>query len=639
MGAPDGRSAGANAWHPDSAPRVSADPLAQWLLTHGADFDVTQEEAAEHPEDFGQALRVRAPGCSGSWPVELAPRGAGDPNALSVPAPLRARSVPPRGQEAGPPPRLSVSAGTRALVAVIDDGINLVHARVRTGRHGSRVAAAWVQDGVHPGREGGASDLPFGCELTQTEIETALREAPNEEVALHRLDLLNPARPGPVSLDRAIAHGTHVLDLAAGAAPEDASAAALGVLAVQLPALVTLDSSGATLKPFLLAALAYVLDRARRLSASADRPLPLVINLSYGLLGAPDGDPWFAAAVTDLLARHEVDPRGGRVEMTLPSGNQNLTRAHASRDVIAGSTAEMTLTLRLLPDDRTPSYLDLWLPADATDIALALLPPDASRDPEAMARPIPRGTPAVLARSDGKGGIDPASVIASIRPSAEAQGRRLLLAFAPTLAPTPSRRSCPAGAWRVEVRAHCPSGGAIEAWVRRDDAPLGHRRRGRQPYLDDPAYLRFDARGAPQAYDPKPPGLVRRAGTLSDLGALSETWVVGGYRADGDRADCALYTATAGRARHPDLAAPSDGSHIRRGVRAAATRSGASTRLAGTSVAAPQVARMLAEDLAVAPELSRKALRAALHARIADFESRHGLTPLPRDRAGAGRLG
>src|SRR3546814_4216519 len=84
--------------------------------------------------------------------------------------------------------------------------------------------------------------------------------------------------------------------------------------------------------------------------------LPLVIIFSCWLnAGAHDG--------TDLLDTliAEIEYSVQRpLRLVLPAGNSKLARCHA---VLPGGDREVhTLPWRLLPDDRTASYLEIWLP-------------------------------------------------------------------------------------------------------------------------------------------------------------------------------------------------------------------------------------------------------------------------------------
>lgn len=94
---------------------------------------------------------------------------------------------------------------------------------------------------------------------------------------------------------------------------------------------------------------------------------------------------------------------------------------------------------------------------------------------------------------------------------------------------------------------------------------------------------------------------MRRRGTVNAYATGQHSIVVAGYRAS-DGAP-AIYSG-AGRAhpgaRLPDLAAISEESPAHRGVLAAGTYSGSCRMMNGTSVAAPQLTRKLADTVAAA---------------------------------------
>jgi Subtilase family len=124
---------------------------------------------------------------------------------------------------------------------------------------------------------------------------------------------------------------------------------------------------------------------------------------------------------------------------------------------------------------------------------------------------------------------------------------------------------------------------AVDAWIERDDAPF-HSGRSRSQAVWLTAARPSSATAPP----------IQRLGTLNSLAHGTRTTVVGGsVRATGEMA--AYSAAGPGRQKPvpgPDLVAPCE-ENIGLGLLAAGTRSGSQVRMAGTSVAAPLVARAI----------------------------------------------
>jgi hypothetical protein len=148
--------------------------------------------------------------------------------------------------------------------------------------------------------------------------------------------------------------------------------------------------------------------------------------------------------------------------------------------------------------------------------------------------------------------------------------------------------------------------------VQRDDSLYGFPLRGRQSYFDDPAYVRFDNAGRDNEIDD--PGIrIRRESTLNSIatgpsGILPATGpfqlVAGGllrrevlpakYSAAG-----ASPASGGPPPRWPNAVVASEDSRVLPGVLAAGSHSGSVVPLGGSSVAAPQMARFIADDIAL----------------------------------------
>ena len=158
-------------------------------------------------------------------------------------------------------------------------------------------------------------------------------------------------------------------------------------------------------------------------------------------------------------------------------------------------------------------------------------------------------------------------------------------------------------------------GVVAHAWVQRDDSLYGYPQAGRQSYFDDPGYVRFaeanfGLRGDVVTDDEDPAQL-----GIADPGDAREP--LQRHRHRRERGHCGRVSRAqppprrvlGGRPEHPargraalrlkpDLLLPSEGSKAHPGILAAGSRSGARVALSGTSVAAPQLARFVADRLA-----------------------------------------
>jgi hypothetical protein len=144
----------------------------------------------------------------------------------------------------------------------------------------------------------------------------------------------------------------------------------------------------------------------------------------------------------------------------------------------------------------------------------------------------------------------------------------------------------------------------IEAWIQRDDTAFGYPIRARQSYFDERSYVRYDPiSGRPLEDDPAdPPCHVKRVSLINAIATSCTPVVVGGvFRKEMVPAEYSAggptwtYCDDAGQRTGPDVSAVSDDSRIHRGVLGAGSRSGSAFTLSGTSVAAPQIARLAAE--------------------------------------------
>ncbi len=653
-------------WEPDPELLLgNLDPVSAWIGGWGRDFYRSLPDTAGTETDFRYAAVIdasnpisailRPDGRDGDVAVLLqsdqgaALKEAGasqysekigmtDPRVLLLPLPDEA--VPPEAQtrtdrlvefpQAAAPAPQSLGVAPKAVIGIIDHAIQFGNSRFRA-RSGTRVLHAWAQDAA----VGAVPTTPFGREWTAQDLDALHLEAKgNDEAMLRAMGLLDFTKAAPRPLAMAQTHGTHVLDLAGGYDPQD-NRTDLPILAVNLPAIVARESSGAFLGLFFLLGFEFLLSRCRSLG---DR-VPLYVNFSFGLSGGPRGGEHLIERGMNALVKQHRSEGGGEVLVTLPAGNRNLARGHAApARRIARNRAGFDLTWRMPPGDPSSNALDLWLRRRTGDAPLAdsvtlkLTPPDAEKPLHAQDLKAPAATLDLQQRAAGE---IPHSVLLRPAPGAAPIGRATLRRDIPTgalslsvmLAPTDPRGSgrapTPPGDWRLSVESHdsAPDDVDLQAWVLRDDTLPGFRDGRRQSTFVDPAYRERSREGFARPKDDGP-ATIRRAGTLNaiatgtvppELRGFHSRVVVGGAIEHAGLFAAPEPTPYSSNPLPPsegwgdderiDCRAATDRSPFRPGVLGANTRSGSRAALNGTSVAAPQVLRYMIEHAIGVPDV------------------------------------
>ena len=533
------------------------------------------------------------------------------------------------------------------ITGVIDDGIAFAHNRFHSTNNTTRIEYFWDQrepSTLWPywpdwdyGREISKRDPNDGIDtLMQTSKYVALVD---EDEVYRRSTFLDFVRPGHKPLAERVSHGAHVMDVACQVDPLPAQGTR-PIIAVQLPSATVADTSGATLGPQVFDGLCYFIFRAATIASAAQTgQLPVVVNVSYGTIAGPhDGSSPFEVALDHLLdCCNPLDANGYPItppfRVVLPAGNNHLSRCHACVSLDPGQHRE--IAWRVLPDDWTESYVEIWLPNGASALTFNITAPDGQTTGAFSA-----GNKLVYGSVAG-----PVATVFYYPPGLVGPRALVWFGLAPTGAPDGGLPVAPAGVWRIGIdNPGVTPVDDIEAWIQRDDSAPGYARRGRQSYFDDPAYGRYDDGGREIEDDADPRTIasyVKRAGTLNAIATGREPVVIGGFR----RSDSvpAKYSAS-GPVVHPpgrgspnddgpDAMAPSEDAPSHRGVLAAGTRSGSCAAMNGTSVAAPRVARLLAERMVVPLPSDRK----AVFDLAATFEVGRTDTPPPQ-LGGGGRI-
>ncbi|MDO5703895.1 MAG: hypothetical protein Q4G49_02330 [Paracoccus sp. (in: a-proteobacteria)] len=495
---------------------------------------------------------------------------------------------------------------TRAtIIAVIDDAIPFAHEMLRTADGHSRVAAIWAQDA----RPTPDSDLPFGREWPGRGIDAMLARLrdgtlPDEDALYRAAGVLDYGRGLRPSAGYAGGHGAAVAMLAAGFEAADPTGRDHPVIAVSLPSALTEDSMGVSAPPYILAAILFVILRARQLCRHIeDRRgltphslrMPVVINISYGLTAGPRDGSTLLEQLMDALSRagpHDLGP----VRFVLPMGN------HRQAMLCGCLRPGQGMIWRLQPGDQTDSAVEIWGPvltqAPARPFVLHLALPGS---PPAATRFTHEGQVSIL--RDGTG-AEIARAYYLIQRLPEGRGWRegITVIAMPTSPESPADPWAPPGNWALRIDAAARIGD-YEISVQRDESIPGYPREARQSMLIDPGYRIWMDGGGMWRDDPQGPrSAVRRRGTLNAYGGGTETLRAGAAEWQqplwGTQQNGSIYSGLHGDGGNGDVQAVADRSSTVAGIPVAGRDSGSVRRSAGTSVAAPQLTRWLAREMA-----------------------------------------
>lgn len=623
----------------DQGPHRGLDPVSAWLLRSNApeagrggadpgaprhagivDFDPDGRLAAD------RIVIMDADAQGGGTLSQNAVNGVldaltptmSDPRLFLLP--LHADSLPPNPtatpvRQVNAPrdiaPWLSDDRPPRAIVGVIDHAINIFHHRFQlVAGQETRITYAWMQGGQFD--ETAGETVPFGREWTRDDINTALQNIGGDDDALLRQLDADFSRTGLHPLALRAAHGTHVLDLAAGMDPDQGMGGDVPIIAVNLPPEVAREPTGSVLSLFFLQAFDYILQRARQIMEEVRAPIPVYINFSFGLSGGMRGGRHLVERAMDRgRDRHQSTPLedvvGHRpVEVFIPAGNRNMARGHVAS---IGSPLIETVW-QIQPGDPSANHMDIRIevatPLSTPVLRLSLTRPGTDT---AITTEFTSTGQARILRGDAGGELGRA--LLRSEGAVDDHGVHLFnlsIALAATDPGASEREALPPGGWGVTVEQTGTVPIRMDAWILRDDTPPGYRDNGRQSYFVDAQYREQDETGRLITSDPE--GItsgIQRQGTLNAIATAEFPTVVGGVYGqtpDGlatEAPRAVPYSATPlpNRPLTPEVvefSAPSERSLLRSGVLAAGTRSGSTVALNGTSVAAPQVLRQAWED-------------------------------------------
>ena len=499
------------------------------------------------------------------------------------------------------------------LIGILDDGCPFAAAQFMRSPASTRVLAIWDQNpnkAPAPIKDAGNNNCLFGMPLLDfqfgleywRDFAVPNNGAPrqigiDEWISLH-------LTPAPTideehsysdadfdSLAFRESHGAHVMDVLAGKIPPSSrigptgsntdhrdppswapgtdAASQADLVFVQFPKSGILDASGIWLKAYVIPGIEYIL------SFAGPQTQNVVINLSYGPATGPhDGTAGLEAALSALVAYYDGVTNKPKLDIFLAAGNFYLTDTHVAYRRHRGHSNSIQWTWRLLPDNPVTCFSEVWMDSSqAGGVTVTLTPPG--------------GAPVV------------------INPQIVGNNTMWQLDVQPTLI-APHVAAAPHGDYTIKV-AGIPQYAQVDAYAARTDPNLGVISLAKRSYFVDPSWERTrsaadDCRYVDGEFDNRG-SLIKRTGTLNGIATANvpPVHVAGGdmiAMGDGRKSPY----ASAGPARGdpatrrigPDYALFSDESYALEGVRAGGSRGGAVFRLIGTSAAAPQLARLIA---------------------------------------------
>lgn len=531
--------------------------------------------------------------------------------------PQRPRPKSPATSTRWANPARVLSSG-ELLLGLIDSGCAFAHEYFRgPGREGTRLLHIWDQDDEpafsRPPLAGGRPpDLRYGCEASRellAGIMAASRDGGGsvDEAACYEL-------AGDQRLRHRFTHGTAVLSLLAcpqrwlpldemvdvdrpadsTASPgSEMAAEAADIVFVQLPRDVVQDSSSAGLSRSILDGLRYIV------SCAGPDTKRIVVNLSDGSSrGTHDGHSIIEMAMLELIAQQRS--LGRTLSIVVAAGNSYDEERHAQFDKLEHDTGG-SLTLRVPPGSEAPFFVNIVLPPEAGDVRIRVTPPGES----------PKVVDFVETAQSKGWPVAESPACAIVNPKNNGSTRCALIALAPTASSNASGPIARSGDWQIDLRSKLGLSKTVHLYIPRTQSNPGALRRALQARFIDTAET-YDERRHLRAWEVDQHGStspLRRAGTLSSLATVPDgrgILVAGSYverelvpSPYSSEGPALPRLGEKGQRKAPDFLAVTDMSRALRGLNAAGTFSGDRVRVVGTSFAAPQVARAVADGGAV----------------------------------------
>lgn len=453
--------------------------------------------------------------------------------------------------------------GRGIVIGVIDDGCAFAHRNFlkefKTGDNKpafkTRLLCLWDQTGKTD-KKGGWVDKPadfgYGSELGRAEIDRVIAGNVSDTGVINE-DKIYEAIDYTVEPN---AHGTHVLDIAAGNSESSGGARgvapAADIIFVQIPRTAIGHPADSALSSYILDGIMYIFARAGG--------RPAVVNVSYGGYGGPhDGTSLVERGIDELLEK--ADNRA----VVVSAGNSFNADCHASGNIKQKTSKSLTWIVG--EDDPTINLLEIWYNQNA-ELSVTLTPPDGvalAAVPVNGAFSIRQADGLIVGwvfHRTGDSGNDANHVVIALRPTEAASKDR-------NVAPAPF------GHWKVQLANVGPVEADFHAWIERDDA--GSRKLG----------FRLQSKFAPADASPRC--------TLGSLATGMLTVSVGAHNtATQEVCEYSACGPTRDGRSKPDVCAPAEEDGSGDGVLSASALSSQPTPMNGTSAAAPHVAGLVA---------------------------------------------
>ncbi|PFZ68062.1 peptidase S8 [Bacillus toyonensis] len=322
--------------------------------------------------------------------------------------------------------------GQGVIVGIIDFGCDFVHKNFRNQDGSTRILNIWDQN---PERIND-SPIPYGRVFTKDQINQALNSSNPYKTLGYPLT--------PFTEQKRSAHGTHVMDIAAGnghgtGAPGVAPNADL--VFVELAA-SDIPWGGWDVVDSTLGDSAQLLDAVKFILDTAGER-PCVINISLGTNGGPhDGTSLFEQSIDDLLI--EKSNRS----IVIAASNSYDDGIHASGMVSKGNSAD--LHWQVNNGDFTFNELEIWY--DGTDdFLIELITPIG----ESLGS-IALGENGSILNNQGE-----TLIFTTNRRSDPNNGDNEIGIFLESGLPT--------GTWTIRLHGTTVNNGKFHAWIERDD--------------------------------------------------------------------------------------------------------------------------------------------------------------------------
>jgi hypothetical protein len=464
------------------------------------------------------------------------------------------------------------SKNSGAFLGIIDVGLPILRADWR-----ARLKRVWDQSLIAP-RD--ASEGVAGFSYGRTFTPNAIANVDTPALA----DRWYADHDFPLSR-RTFTHGAAVASVLA--ATETNSAEAMPMLAVQIAQPVLAHSSRIMLSSQILDALVWMIGEANLANGTSK----LVVNISLGTQAGPhDGSSIFESAV-DALIQQFTKNSEERLAIIFAAGNTYEARCHAELKV--SPTQPATLDWFVPPDGVAPNSVELWFPPNTNDARVSLTAPDG------------RVIGGISFGSAGALTDDPGEVIAHVSvhhagASAGGKDAMALLSLAPSFA------SGTAGTWKIQIES-TQNISPIHAYVERANSMFDRAApQGRQSRFVDAEYE--IAGNHPGTLFDSPNAAIKRMGTLSSFGTGIKSVVVGASVGAKPAPIHARYSSAGPRRSQsggkyvqqdfrPDVVAEGDESFAAPGLRVLGSQPLSVARMVGTSLAAPAVARAIAQAM------------------------------------------